>query len=61
MMITVIKTLTGYNNSNVYELMIDQENELKNIDFSCAAGSIAYTAGYKAVFQLDAHGNWISM
>lgn len=38
--------------------MIESPEDLKNIEFYCAPGSIAYTAGFGTIYHLGANGEW---
>ena len=41
-------------------IMVESQSDLANLP-TYPAGTMAYTAGYKALWQLDASGNWVSM
>ena len=41
-------------------VMVTSESDLSELP-TYSAGTIAYTAGFKAMWQLDASGNWVSM
>lgn len=41
-------------------VMVESESDLANLP-TYPAGTMAYTAGFKALWQLDASGNWVSM
>ena len=41
-------------------VMVESESDLANLP-TYPAGTMAYTAGFQAMWQLDASGNWVSM
>lgn len=42
-------------------VMISDQTDLENLPNCYPPGTIAYTAGFKAMWQLDATGSWVSM
>ena len=40
-------------------VLVTAETDLRNLT-DYAAGTIAYTAGFQAMWQLDASGSWVS-
>ena len=44
----------------VAEFMVESRNDLDGIT-GVAAGTIAYTAGFQAMWQLAANGTWVSV
>ncbi len=49
-----------HRHSAAVSIMIPSESDLANLkDYE--PGSIAFTAGYNKVWQLDAEGNWVSV
>lgn len=42
-------------------VMVTAESDLANLPDDYPAGTIAFTAGYKDIWQLDASGSWISV
>lgn len=41
-------------------VMVQSESDLANLP-TYPAGTMAFTAGFKKLWQLDASGNWVSM
>ena len=41
-------------------VMVESESDLANLP-NYPAGTMAYTAGFKALWQKDASGEWVSM
>lgn len=60
-MVKIIKRATDANSSAMYELMIDSSTDLEKIDFTCAAGSIAYTAGFGSIYHMNTQGQWVKV
>ena len=60
-MVKIIKRVTGANSPATYELMIDSSTDLESIDFTCAAGSIAYTSGFSSVYHMNTQGQWVEV
>lgn len=48
------------NQSDEFTVMVESENDLAELTETCP-GMIAYTAGYKDIWQLDASGNWVDI
>lgn len=42
-------------------IMVDSESDLENIPNTVPPGSLAYTAGYQAMWQKGLDGNWVSI
>ena len=47
-------------NAVAQSIMVESESDLENLT-GYAAGSIAYTAGFGSMWQLDADGEWVEV
>lgn len=47
--------------ANTPSVMVTAEADLAELPKDYPPGTIAYTAGFKAMWQLDSAGNWVSM
>lgn len=47
--------------ANTPSVMVTSEADLAELPKDYPPGTIAYTAGFKAMWQLDSAGNWVSM
>lgn len=46
---------------NTPSILVNSEAELSDLPDTYPPGTVAYTAGFKAMWQLDTAGNWVSM
>lgn len=49
-----------YKNAPTKAVMVDSESDLSDLA-GYEPGSVAYTAGFKAMWQLSADGTWVSV
>lgn len=56
----VLNDGTLYKNSPAPSVLVPSEADLGDLP-EYPAGTIAYTAGFKAMWQLDAAGDWIAI
>ena len=47
--------------ANTPSVMVTAEADLAELPKDYPPGTVAYTAGFKAMWQLDSAGNWVSM
>ncbi len=52
---------TLHRGANTPSIMVTAQADLANLPDDYPPGTVAYTAGFKAMWQLDASGEWISM
>ena len=56
-----IKDGTIYQNSPLQVVLIESESDLDNLTDLYEPGTIAYTAGFAGMWQLDSEGNWVEV
>lgn len=47
--------------ANAPSVMVASDDDLASLTDIYTPGTVAYTAGFKAMWQLDTAGNWVSM
>lgn len=52
---------TLHRGANTPSIMVTAQTDLANLPDDYPPGTVAYTAGFKAMWQLNAAGEWISM
>ena len=52
---------TLHRGANTPSIMVTAQSDLANLPDNYPPGTVAYTAGFKAMWQLNAAGEWISM
>lgn len=48
-----------YKHSDATSIMVNSSSELASL--ACEPGSVAFTAGFENMWQLDASGQWVSI
>ena len=56
-----IKDGTLNRGANAPSVMVTAEDDLAELTDIYTPGTVAYTAGFKAMWQLSADGTWVSM
>ena len=56
-----IKDGAYYGPAPEYSVMVPDESDLEDIPSELPVGTIAYTAGYKKMWQKAADGEWVSL
>ena len=49
-----------HENAPTNAIMVESESDLANLE-GYYPGSVAYTAGFQAIWQLNSDGEWVSM
>lgn len=57
------KAIEGSLNTEYSHIMVESESDLQTLTTSgeCAPGTIAFTAGYKNMWQRSASGEWVDL
>lgn len=56
-----VKDGIWHKGGNTPSVMVNNESELSILPKDYPPGTLAYTAGFKALWQLDSAGKWISI
>lgn len=59
--IDYVKEGTLYRGANAPVVQVTAESDLAELPDVYSVGTIAYTAGWKSAWQMDANGDWVSM
>lgn len=57
------KLIDGSRINEYPEVMVESQNDLATLSAqgACAVGTIAFTAGYKGMWQRAANGSWVDL